>query len=52
MTNEVLHSVPSPDMSNTRPLGLSQNLANKVMINGEVLRECAHRGLQIPRSNE
>lgn len=33
-------------------LGLTQNLANKMMINGEVLRECAHRGLQIPRSNE
>jgi hypothetical protein len=33
-------------------LGLSQNIANKVMINGEVLRECAHRGLKIPRPNE
>ncbi len=33
-------------------LGLQQTVADKLLIAGQVLRECAHRGLQIPRSNE
>lgn len=32
-------------------LDLSQNLANKALITGEVLRECLHRGLQMARGN-
>ena len=32
-------------------LGLKQDLVGKLLITGEVLRECAHRGLQIPRPN-
>lgn len=32
-------------------LGLNQTLADKLLVTGEVLRECAHRGLQIPRPN-
>lgn len=32
-------------------LGLKQDLVGKLLITGEVLRECAHRGIQIPRPN-
>lgn len=32
-------------------LGLKQDLISKLLITGEVLRECSHRGLQIPRPN-
>lgn len=32
-------------------LGLKQTIVDKLLITGEVLRECAHRGLQIPRPN-
>ncbi len=33
-------------------LGLKQDIATKMLINGEVMRECLHRGLHIPRPNE
>jgi hypothetical protein len=32
-------------------LGCRQLLADKLLILGEVLRECVSRGIQIPRSN-
>jgi hypothetical protein len=32
-------------------LNLNQTLVDKLLVQGEVLRECAHRGLQIPRPN-
>ena len=32
-------------------LGLAQNIVNKLLVEGVVLRECSHRGLHIPGSN-
>ena len=32
-------------------LNLPQDIASKSLIGGEVLRECAHRGIQVPRNN-
>lgn len=41
----------APIVELMKELGLSQDIANKLLIGHEVLRECAHRGLQITRSN-
>lgn len=32
-------------------LNLPQDIASKALITGEVLRECVHRGLSMPRGN-
>ncbi|MDW9481873.1 hypothetical protein GOB57_24805 [Sinorhizobium meliloti] len=32
-------------------LALPQDIASKALITGEVLRECVHRGLSMPRGN-
>lgn len=32
-------------------LGLNQTVVDKLLVQGAVLRECAHRGLKIPRPN-
>lgn len=32
-------------------MGLTQNIVDKLLINGLVMRECLHRGIQIPHGN-
>lgn len=34
-----------------KSLNLTQNIVDKLLVTGEVLRECVNRGIQIPRGN-
>ncbi len=40
-----------PIVNLMKTLNLTQNIVDKLLVTGEVLRECVNRGIQIPRGN-
>lgn len=40
-----------PIVNLMKSLNLTQNIVDKLLVTGEVLRECVNRGIQIPRGN-